>query len=109
MRFPALIVLGFLVGCVGAPETAPSADPEVQPGPGLYVDPTPTLGPPGCGAARQPVMGPGGSVIWVPIPCNPFYMDMGDPPPDDVLPVEEVDPGPDGIEAPVEQEQPFAR
>lgn len=109
MRFPTLIVLGFLVGCVGAPETAPVTDLEVQHDPGWYTDPSPTQGPPGCGAAKQGLKGPGGTIVWVPIPCNPFYMDKGDPPPDDVLPVEAGDPGPDGIEAPVGSEQVFAR
>ncbi len=90
MRFTALVILGFLVGCVGAPEEEPETDSIVHDAPDgersdwYEEDRGPSTG---CGSAVEIVSvdGPNGEIysVEVPIPCDPYYFDKGDPPPDE--------------------------
>ena len=89
MRFSTLFIMGFLVGCSGAPDTADETDSGyggAAPEPPGYYDPDHNSGPGACGNAvefMQFSLPDGGVVvIEVPIPCNPYWRDTGDPPPD---------------------------
>jgi hypothetical protein len=90
MRFSTLFILGFLVGCSGAPDSdtgtlgAGGSDTSNEP-PGWYDDGP--SGPGACGNAYDVIelQAPDGTVhqVTIPIPCDSFYIDKGDPPPDD--------------------------
>lgn len=91
MRFTALVIVGFLVGCVGAPIEESETDPVVHNAPDEPYDwREEDRGPStGCGSAVEIVSvdGPNGEVysVEVPIPCDPHYIDKGDPPPSEVI------------------------
>lgn len=113
MRFTSLFILGFLVGCSGAPDSG-----DVGSGGGLPASPddppswndTPGSGSGGpCGNAVQVIkleVPDGGEIVTVvPIPCNPYWHDTGDPPLDrEREPI--VDPGPGVV---VRPESKFSR
>lgn len=89
MRFTSLFILGFLVGCSGAPDTGGDSGgglPASPDDPPAWSD-TPGSGSGGpCSNAQevQQLKLPDGGVvvIVVPIPCDPYWRDTGDPPPD---------------------------
>lgn len=106
MRFATFCIVGFLVGCSGAADSDSGSsgggepvDDEAPPG---WYDDGPN-GPGACGNAYDVVeiVGPDGTVhqVTVPIPCNPFWIDRGDPPPDEVTSPEETygNPPPDRV------------
>lgn len=104
MRFTPFIILGLLVGCSGAPDsgrgTGGGGEPDTGGDSYDYIRPSDNGGGYGCGNATEVIrsIGPDGQVIMieVPIPCDPFYFDKGDPPPDDDEAIDEenvVDPG----------------
>lgn len=90
MRLTTFLILGLLVGCSGAPDT----DSSESSGGGTPTQPDLPTWPDGegsgsggpCGNAVQVVKlsTPDGGVVVtvVPIPCNPYWRDTGDPPPD---------------------------
>lgn len=113
MKLSTLIILGFLVGCSGAPDSSQettSTDDTSPSDPGGYEHPG-GGGPGACGNAFQQVKVklPDGSTsfITIPIPCNPNWRDTGDPPPDREK-QQIVDPPPDEIII-REQEQQYVR
>jgi hypothetical protein len=98
MRF-LFIVLGLLVGCSGTPnvgsETGSAGGTPAQPDLGNYEGDQTSGGGGPCSNAFQRVDVDGG-FITIPIPCNPFWRDTGDPPPDRLRKTL-VDPNPEGV------------
>jgi hypothetical protein len=77
-----LVVL-MIAGCVAEPrsEAEPAVDQEEPAGslyPG-YAGPEPPGAPSPC---VHHIVGYGGHILAVPVPCDPFYRDTGDPPPE---------------------------
>lgn len=115
MKLSTLLILAFLVGCSGAPDTGSDEGSGGGTGQadqgGYYGDRTSGGGPGACGNAFQTLkmnLPDGGVVvIVVPIPCNPYWHDTGDPPPDREK-QKIVDPPPDEIIV-REQEQQYVR
>lgn len=114
MKLSTLLILGFLVGCSGAPDGGPEtstgggnpSDPD-----GLYDSPSHQGSGGSCGNASVQIMSlnlPDGdvAVVTVPIPCNLSWIDKGDPPPDRVR-KRVVDPPPNKII--IRQKEKFTR
>ena len=105
MRFTPFIIVGFLVGCVGAPVPDTTEQDDQEPGQAYSYARPATKGPFGCGTMTQ-VIGGGDFAVTVPVPCDPFYLDRGDPPPDDIGD-DVIDPEPDqGPELPEQLTRP---
>lgn len=115
MRFSSLFILAFLVGCSGAPDTDSTGSGggtgSGGEAPGWSDTPGSGSGGP-CANATQVVKAPGpdgGTIlIVVPIPCNPYWRDTGDPPPDRQR-EQVVDPGPDDRIIRIEGQQQYER
>lgn len=93
MRNILLVLFLFLVGCVAssdslspAPSTEEISGPIASPNlPGKH-SPNPCT-------MTETLNGPNGSEIQIPIPCNEYWIDKGDPPDEmTVVPPEKVDP-----------------